>query len=70
MIDELEHKISLKYAKEALLSAYTYCNVLEDMILSLEECPFDEGYMQIYWTDDITNFIHRQYDKLEKYIES
>ncbi len=70
MIEKLERKLSLKYAKEALLSAYIYCKILEDMILSLEECPFDEEYMQIYWANDITRFIHKQYEKLEVYLES
>ncbi len=70
MQDKLSHKTSIKYAKEAVLSAYIYCKILEDMILSLEECPFNEDYIQIYWADDITRFIHKQYEKLEVYLES
>lgn len=56
---------SIRYAKESLLEAYTYSKVIEDMILSLDYCPYDEDYMHIYWKDSVSDFIYNRYVKLE-----
>ncbi len=56
---------AIKYSKELLLRAHTYCGVLEDMILSLDNRPFDEDYMNIHWSESISHFIYKHYIELE-----
>lgn len=56
---------AIKYSKELLLRAHTYCGVLEDMLLSLDNRPFDEDYMDIHWTENISQFIYKHYLELE-----
>lgn len=56
---------AIKYSKELLLRAHTYCEILEDMILSLDNRPFEEDYMNIHWSESISHFIYKHYLELE-----
>ncbi len=55
-------KYQIKNAKELLLKAVTYSEVLEELILTKK---VDKEHVQIYWREDVTKFLYRQYQKLE-----
>ncbi len=64
-----EINFAIKNSKEVLIKSTVYCDVVEELFLSLMQAPFDEEYMQINWKNDISCFIERQYAQLNEFYE-